>query len=80
MSTSTEIYSLFVSKNQNKPSSNFFFEDLSNENDNEWATIYMLPRLDTYDIYMRSFQHKLKQRFVFLNKKLRIFGIKSSLP
>ena len=38
----------------------------------------MLPRLATYNTYMRSFHHKLLNNVLFLNKKLHIFGIKSS--
>ena len=38
----------------------------------------MLPRLATYNSYMRSFQYKLLNNVFFLNEKLHIFGIKSS--
>ena len=37
--TSTEIFSILVSKVQNKPSSNFYFENVFHENDIDWATI-----------------------------------------
>ena len=67
--SSTEIYAISISKFQNKPSSNFYFENLFNDNDVDWATIYMLPRLPTYNTYRRSFQYKLLHN---------IFGIKSS--
>ena len=39
--SSTEIYSILISKFQNKPSSNFYFENLFNDNDIDWATIYI---------------------------------------
>ena len=39
---------------------------------------FILPRLATYNTYMRSFQYKLLNNVLFLNKKLHIFGIKSS--
>ena len=68
---------ILISQFQNKLS-NFFFENLCNDNDIDWATIYMLPRLATYNTYMRSFQYKLLNNVLFLNKKLHIFGIKSS--
>ena len=67
--SSTEIYAISISKFQNKPSSNFYFENLFNNNDVDWATIYMLPRLATYNTYRRSFQYKLLHN---------IFTIKSS--
>ena len=38
----------------------------------------MLPRLATHNTYTRSFQRKLLNNVLFLNKKLHIFGIKSS--
>ena len=47
------------------------------DNDIDWATIYMLPHLATYNTYMESFQYKLLNNVLFLNKKLHIFGIKS---
>ena len=38
----------------------------------------MLPRLATYNTYVRSFQYKLLNDVLFLNKKLHIFGIRLS--
>ena len=76
--SSTEIYAILISKIQNKLSSNFSFENLCDKNDIDWAAIYMLPRLAKYNIYMRSFQYKLLNNVLFLNKKLHIFGIKLS--
>ena len=38
----------------------------------------MLPRLVTPNTYMRSFQYKILNNIIYLNKKLHIFGIKSS--
>ena len=37
----------------------------------------MLPRLVTHNTCMRSFQYKILNRILYLNKKLHIFGIKS---
>ena len=39
----------------------------------------MLPRLITYSTYMRSFQYKILNNVLFLNKKLHTFGLKPSL-
>ena len=39
----------------------------------------MLPRLGTYNTYLQSFQYKLLNNVLFLNKKLHTFGKKSSL-
>ena len=76
--TSTEIYSILISRAQNKPSSNIYFENLYNDYNIDWTAIYMLPRLITNNTYMRSFQYKILNNVLFLNKKLHTFGIKPS--
>ena len=75
--TSTEIYSISISKVQNKLS-NFYFKNLFDDDDIDWVTIYMLPCLATYNTYMPSFQYKLLNNILVLNKKLHIFGMTSS--
>ena len=47
------------------------------DNDIDWAKIYTLPCLAAYNSYMRSFQYKLLNRVLFLNKKIHTFGTKS---
>ena len=76
--TSTEIYAISISKVQNKRSANFYFKNLFDGNDIDWATIYMLPRLAKYNTYKQSFQYKILNNVLFLSKNLHIFGIKSS--
>ena len=76
--TSTEIYSILISRAQNKPSSNIYFENLYNDYNIDWTAIYTLPRLITNNTYMRSFQYKILNNVLFLNKKLHTFGIKPS--
>ena len=76
--TSTEIYSILILKVQSKPSSNIYFENLFNYDDIDRTAIYMLPRLVTHNTYMRSFQYKILNNILYLNKKFHIFGIKSS--
>ena len=68
-----------LSEFQNKPSANFYFENFFNDNDIDWATIYMLPRLAIYNTYLPSFQYKLLKNVLFRNKKLYIFGIVSTM-
>ena len=58
---SSEIYSISIS--QNKP--NFHFKNLFDGSYIDWPTIYVLPRLATYNIYMRSFQYKLLNNVLF---------------
>ena len=67
-----------ILKVQSKPSSNIYFENLFNYDDIDRTAIYMLPRLVTHNTYMRSFQYKILNNILYLNKKLHIFGIKSS--
>ena len=45
--SSTDIYCILTSKFQNKPCSNFYFENLLNDNDIDWAAIYMLHVIPT---------------------------------
>ena len=53
--TSTEIYSILISRAQNKPSCNIYFENLYNDYNIDWTAIYMLACLITYNTYMKSF-------------------------
>ena len=53
--TSTEIYSMLISKAQNKPSSNVYCKILFADDDIDLGAIYMPPGLATYNIYMWSF-------------------------
>ena len=46
--TFTEIYYILISKVQNKPSSYFYFENLFDDNDTDWAAIYILPHVALY--------------------------------
>ena len=77
--TPTEIYSILISRVQDKPSSNIYFENLFNDYNIDWTAIYMLPRHVTYNSYMWSFQYENLNNFLFLNKKIYTFGIKPSL-
>ena len=64
-------------KVQNKHSSNIYFKNLFNYHDIDWTAIYMLPCLVTHNTYKRSFQYKILNNILYLNKKLHIFGRKS---
>ena len=76
--TSTELYSILIPKAANNPSSNIYLENLHNDYNIDWTAIYMLPRLVTYNTYLQSFQYKILNSVLFLNKKLHTFGIKPS--
>ena len=45
--TSTEIYSILISRAQNTPSSNTYFENIYNNHNIDWVAIFMIPHLIT---------------------------------
>ena len=67
--TSTEIYSILILKVHNKTSSNIYFKNFFNYDDIDWTAIYMLPCLVTHNTNMRSFQYKILDNILHLNKK-----------
>ena len=71
---------ILITKVQNKTSSNSYFKNLFNENDTEWVAIYVLPNLlsSTISSILQSVLYNIIHNILFLNKKLHIFGIKSS--
>ena len=76
--TSAKIYSILISKIQNKPSSNIYFKNLSNYYNIDWTAMYMLLRLVTYNTHMRSFPYIILNNVLFPHEKLQTFGIKPS--
>ena len=75
--TSPKIYSILISKDQNK-SSDFYFENLFDGNDIDREKVYILPCIAKYNTYMQSYQYKLVNNILFLDKKFYIFRITSS--
>ena len=74
--SSKEIYSILISNTVNKPTSNIYFEKLFENTSLDWNKIYLSPRLATIDTPLCSFQYKIFNKVLFLNKKLYTFGIK----
>ena len=72
--TSTEIYSILISRAQKKRSSNIYLENLYNEYNIDCTAIYMLPCLIICNTYMRSFQYRMLNNVLLHNKKLHTFG------
>ena len=72
--SSKEIYSILTSNIVNKPTSNIYFEKLFENTTLDWNKIYQSPRLATIDSTLRSFQYKILNNVLFLNKKLYPFG------
>ena len=52
---------------------NLHFKNLCKDSDIDWKAIYKLPQKTAYNTYMRSFQYKILDNIIFLNKKLFIF-------
>ena len=73
--SSKKIYSILISNIVNKPTSNIYFEKLFENTTLDWNKIYLSPRLATIDTTLRSFQYKVLNNILFLNKKLYSFGI-----
>ena len=73
--SSKEIYSVVISNIVNKPTPNIYFEKLFENTTLDWNKIYLSPRLATIDTTLRSFQYKILNNVLFLNKKQYFFGI-----
>ena len=74
-----ELYNILVYISPHKPISQIYFENLFREPDLNWKEIYVLPSKVSLDFYVRSFQCKVLNNVLYLNKKLFIYG-KSSSP
>ena len=44
----------------------------------DWRNIYSLPRITTINTYLSSFQYKICNNILFLNKKLFVFWMKNT--
>ena len=72
--TSKELYQILISSRTNKVTSVTYFETKFNGNSLDWTKIFILPRLTTYNTYLRYFQYKILRNILFLNKKLCLSG------
>ena len=73
--SSEEIYLIIISNTVNKPTSNIYFEKLFENTTLDRGKIYLPLRLATIDTTLLSFQYKILNNVIFLNKKLFTFGI-----
>ena len=76
---SRELYSLLVYTHPYTPTSQKHFNELLKIDSLDWKQIYLLPCLVTLDSYSCSFQHKILNNVLQLNKKLFTFW-KSTSP
>ena len=72
--SSREIYSILISNIANKTTSNIYVKKLFEKTTLDWIKIYLLPRLATIDATLPSFQYKILNNVLFLNKNLYNFG------
>ena len=75
--SSKELYSILITKLTNKPS-NVYFEKIFPNIKLNWRKIYILPRITTINTYLRSFQYKILNSILFLNRKLSVFRKKNT--
>ena len=68
--SSEELYSMLITKVIDKPSSNVYFENVFPNTKFDWTKMDILNRIKTVNMYLRSFQHKILNRILFLNQKL----------
>ena len=68
--SSEELYSVLITKVIDKPSSNVYFENVFPNTKFDWTKMDILNRIKTVNMYLRSFQHKILNRILFLNQKL----------
>ena len=66
--SSMEIYSILISNTVNKPTLNIYFEKLFGNSTLDWNNIYLSPRLATIGTTFLSFQYKILNKVLFLNK------------
>ena len=66
--SSMEMYSILISNTVNKPTLNIYFEKLFGNSTLDWNNIYLSPRLATIGTTFLSFQYKILNKVLFLNK------------
>ena len=68
---SRQLYSLLVYTHPFTPTSQKYLNELLKTDSFDWKQIYLLPRLVTLDSYSCSFQYKILNYVLCLNKKRR---------
>ena len=68
-----QLYSLLVYTHPFRPTSQKRFLELFKIDSFDWKQIYLLPRMVTLESYSRSFQYKILNNILYLNKKLFMF-------
>ena len=76
---SKEIYSIIISSKVDIPTSRIYFEKKKFLSINLNGKTYTLPRKVTINACLRSFQYKIRNNVLYLNKKLHTFGLSSTI-
>ena len=58
-----------MSNIENKPTSQTYFEKMFPNKAIKWDEIYLLPRIVTYNTYLRCFQYQILNNILYLNNK-----------
>ena len=69
-----ELYDILVYTSPDQPTSHVYFENLFREQELNWKEIYILARKVSLDCNVRSFQYKVLNNVLYLNKKMFFFG------
>ena len=64
-----QVYSLLVYNQPFRPTSQKYFLKLLKTDSFDWKQIYLLPRMVTLESYSCSFQYKILNNILYLNKK-----------
>ena len=70
---SRQLYSLLVYTHCFTPTSQNYLNELFKSDSFDWKQIYLLPHLVSLDSYSRSFQYKILNNVLYLNKRLFTF-------
>ena len=69
-----------MSNMENKPTSQIYFEKMFPNKPIKGDDIYLLPRRNIYNTYLRCFQFKMLNNILYLNNKLYTSKLTNSLP
>ena len=75
---SKENYSIIISSKVNILVSQIYFEQKFPLYNFLWKDIYILSHKVTVNAYLRSFQYKILNNLLYLNKKLENFGLSNT--
>ena len=75
---SKEIYSIIISSKVNMSTSRIYFEKIFHFYDFQWKDIYTLSHKVPVNAYFRSFQYKILNKILYLNKNCYTFALSNT--